>query len=216
MEFDYDFERAERREKIKKFCIRSLVMIFAVAAAIALAWAITRYALEKTDMADDSMEPTLSFNDTILINKLAYIRKGPKRFDVIVFEISGKEHDFYAIRRVIGLPGEKVQIKDGNVYINDELLDVPFNVDEAFIEGLAADGLELDEDEYFVLGDNRADSQDSRFADIGNVVKEQIVGKAWLRLNKFGFVNSMNKKEDNGPEETEAKSSEEGKDKTKD
>ncbi len=197
MEFDYDFERAERREKFRRFGFRSLIMILAVAAAIVLAWAITRYALEKTDMADVSMEPTLSFDDTILINKLAYFRKGPKRFDVIVFEISGKEHDFYAIRRVIGLPGEKIMIKDGSVYINDELLEEPFNVDEVFIEGLAADGITLDEDEYFVLGDHRAESTDSRFADVGNVVKEQIIGKAWLRLNKFGFVNSMNKKENN-------------------
>ena len=203
MEFDYDFERAERREKIKKFLVRTLIMIIAIAAAIALAWAITRYALEKTNMADDSMEPTLLINDTILINKLAYIRKGPKRFDVIVFEISGKEHDFYAIRRVIGLPGEKVQIKDKAVYINDELLEEPFNVDEVFIEGMAADGIVLDEDEYFVLGDNREDSEDSRFADIGNVVSERIIGKAWLRLNKFGFVNSFNQKEPDPEEEAE-------------
>lgn len=201
MEFDYDFERAERNEKIKKFLIRSLLMIIAVAAAIALAWAITRYALEKTNMVGDSMYPTLSDQDTILINKMAYLRKGPERFDVIVFEISGKEHSFYSIRRVIGLPGEKVQIRDGYVYINDEKLEEPINLDEVFIEGLGLDGVVLDEDEYFVLGDNRNDSEDSRFANIGNVVNTQIIGKAWLRLNKFGFVNSFNKKEDNPEDE---------------
>lgn len=201
MEFDYDFERAERNEKIKKFLIRSLLMIIAVAAAIALAWAITRYALEKTNMVGDSMYPTLSDQDTILINKMAYLRKGPERFDVIVFEISGKEHSFYSIRRVVGLPGEKVQIRDGYVYINDEKLDEPINLDEVFIEGLGLDGVVLDEDEYFVLGDNRNDSEDSRFANIGNVVNTQIIGKAWLRLNKFGFVNSFNKKEDNPEDE---------------
>ena len=201
MEFDYDFERAERNEKIKKFLIRSLLMIIAVAAAIALAWAITRYALEKTNMVGDSMYPTLSDQDTILINKMAYLRKGPERFDVIVFEISGKEHSFYSIRRVVGLPGEKVQIRDGYVYINDEKLEEPINLDEVFIEGLGLDGVVLDEDEYFVLGDNRNDSEDSRFANIGNVVNTQIIGKAWLRLNKFGFVNSFNKKEDNPEDE---------------
>ena len=202
MEFDYDFERAERNEKIRKFLISFLIMILAVAAAIALAWAITRYALEKTNMVGDSMESTLSDQDTVLINKMAYFRHGPERFDVIVYEISGKEHSFYSIRRVIGLPGEKVSISDGFVYINDELLEEQINVDEVFIEGLAADGVYLDDDEYFVLGDNRNDSEDSRFSNIGNVVKEQIIGKAWLRLNKFGFINSLNKKE-NDPESDE-------------
>ena len=196
MEFDYDFERAERNEKIKKFLIKSLLMIVAIAAAIALAWAITRFALEKTNMVGDSMETTLTDQDTILINKLAYFRNGPERYDVIVFEVSGREHSFYSIRRVVGLPGEKVYIRDGYVYINDEKLEEPFNVDEIYIEGLGLDGMVLDEDEYFVLGDNRNDSEDSRFANIGNVVKTQIIGKAWLRLNKFGFVNSLNKKED--------------------
>ncbi|MCR5324699.1 MAG: signal peptidase I [Lachnospiraceae bacterium] len=196
MEFDYDFERAERNEKIKKFLIKSLLMIVAIAAAIALAWAITRFALEKTNMVGDSMETTLTDKDTILINKLAYFRNGPERYDVIVFEVSGREHSFYSIRRVVGLPGEKVYIRDGYVYINDEKLEEPFNVDEIYIEGLGLDGMVLDEDEYFVLGDNRNDSEDSRFANIGNVVRTQIIGKAWLRLNKFGFVNSLNKKED--------------------
>ena len=195
MEFDYDFERAERNEKIRKFLIKSFLMLIAIAAAVALAWAITRYALEKTNMVGDSMEKTLSDQDTILINKLAYFRNGPERFDVIVFEISGREHDFYSIRRVVGLPGEKVSIHDGYVYINDEKLEEPIALDEIFIEGLGLDGIVLDEDEYFVLGDNRNDSEDSRFTNIGNVVTEQIVGKAWIMLNKFGFVNSLNKKE---------------------
>ncbi|MBP5332308.1 MAG: signal peptidase I [Lachnospiraceae bacterium] len=195
MEFDYDFERAERNEKIRRFFINLLVMILAIAAAVALAWVITRYALEKTNMVGDSMMSTLNDQDTVLINKMAYLRHGPDRFDVIVFEISGREHSFYSIRRVIGLPGEKVMIKDGYVYINDEKLEEPINVDELFIEGLAAEGIYLDEDEYFVLGDNRNDSEDSRFANIGNIVEEQIIGKAWLRLNKFGFINSLNRKE---------------------
>ncbi|MCR5330573.1 MAG: signal peptidase I [Lachnospiraceae bacterium] len=203
MEFDYDFERAERNEKIKKFFLELLVMIIAIAAAVALAWAITKFALEKTNMVGDSMAETLIDKDTILINKMAYLRKGPERFDVIVFEISGREHSFYSIRRVIGLPGENVRILDGYVYINGEKLDEPINVEELFIEGLALDGIQLDEDEYFVLGDNRNDSEDSRFANIGNVVGEQIIGKAWLRLNKFGFVNSLNKKEDN-PEDKDS------------
>ena len=148
-------------------------------------------------MVGSSMETTLEAGDTILINKMAYFRSGPDRFDVIVFEISGKEHSFYNVSRVIGLPGERVSISEGHVYINGELLDEPINVEDVFIEGLAdGDGITLDDDEYFVLGDNRNDSEDSRFTNIGNIVKEQIIGKAWLRLNKFGFINSMNMKEE--------------------
>lgn len=192
MEFDFDFEREERRDKFRKFLLRFFLMALAIAAAIALAWAITKYALEKTDMVGSSMETTLSDGDSLMINKLAYFRSKPERFDVIVFEQSGKEHSFYCIRRVIGLPGETVTIREGHVYINGEMITEKVNVDDIFIEGLALEGVTLDEDEYFVLGDNRNESEDSRFANIGNVVENKIIGKVWLRLNKFGFVSSMN------------------------
>ena len=198
MEFDYDFEREERREKIGKFLFRFFFTLICMAAAVGLAWIITHYALEKTNMVGNSMEEALYDGDTIMINKLAYYRNGPERFDVIVFEVSGKEHSFYCIRRVVGLPGETVRISDGYVYINDELLEEPYVLEEMNIEGLAVDGIVLDEDEYFVLGDNRNNSEDSRFANVGNVVTNQIIGRAWLRLNRFGFVSSLNlKPEDN-------------------
>ena len=203
MEFDYDFERVERAEKFKKRFWAVFRMIVAIAAAVFLAWAITKYALEKTDVVGDAMESTLSDQDIILINKLAYIKDKPKRYDVIVFELSGKEHRYYCIRRVIGLPGERVRILDGAVYINDEAIEEPVSVEPALIEGLAKEGITLDEDEYFVLGDNRNDSEDSRFAHIGNVVDTQIIGRAWLRLNNFGFVSRLNLKEDNQEEENE-------------
>ena len=203
MEFDFDFEREERHEKIRKALFRIFLTLLSMAAAVALAWAITYYALEKTNMVGSSMEPALSDGDTVLINKLAYFRNGPERFDVIVFEVSGKEHSFYSIRRIIGLPGEKITIKDGNVYIDDTLLEEPIVTEPVLIEGLAFDGLVLDEDEYFVLGDNRNDSEDSRFTNVGNVVDSQIIGKAWLRLNKFGFISSLNMKQAENEEEQE-------------
>ncbi|MCR5685575.1 MAG: signal peptidase I [Lachnospiraceae bacterium] len=196
MEFDYDFERVERAEKFKKRFWAVFRMALAIALAILAAWAITRYALEKTDMVGNSMAPTLSDKDIILINKLAYIRKQPKRFDVIVFELNGREHRFYCIRRVIGLPGEQIKIEDGVVYINGEALDEPIMAEPAVIEGLARETITLDEDEYFVLGDNRNDSEDSRFAHVGNVVDSQIIGRAWLRLSQFGFISRLNQKED--------------------
>ena len=140
MEFDYDFEREEKRTKFKKAFFSFFFTFLAMAAAVTLAWAITHYAFEKTNMVGDSMESTLSAGDTLLINKLAYYRHAPERFDVVVFEVSGREHSFYSIRRVIGLPGEKVEIRDGYVYINDELLEEPVNTEPMLIEGLALKG----------------------------------------------------------------------------
>lgn len=196
MDFKYDFEKQERKEKTRKFIFKFLGWILALGFAIGLAWAIYEYAIEKTNMVDSSMEATLSKEDIILINKLAYLRSGPERFDVIVFKKDGKEHSFYSIKRVIGLPGEKVLLSNGQIYINGELLESEVITEEQVIDGLASEEMLLDDNEYFVLGDNRNDSEDSRFANIGNVVTEEIVGKAWIRINRFGFVSKLNLKED--------------------
>lgn len=148
-------------------------------------------------MLGDSMEVTLSDGDVIIVNKFAYLLRPPKRGDVVVFKQSGNEHDYYDIKRVVGLPGETVQIMDGAVYINGELMPEKINCEKMLIPGLAKDRFTLEEEEYFVLGDNRNNSEDSRFANIGTIVREEIVGKAWLRLNEFGFIGTMNRyKED--------------------
>jgi len=139
------------------------------------------------------MEPTLAENTSIIVNRLSYLMKEPKRFDVIVFEQAGEEHSYYHVKRVIGLPGERVQIANGLVYINGEPLKEAVNgLAQIHLSGLATEEITLDEDEYFVLGDNRNKSEDSRFANIGNVTKEQIVGKAWLTLNPFNIISQMN------------------------
>ena len=136
------------------------------------------------------MSGTLEDGDNILINLLSYSEEDdPERFDVIVFEKNGKEHSYYGIRRVIGLPGERVQIKDGSVYINGELLEEPINVEPMIVSGLAEDGITLEDDEFFVLGDNRNNSEDSRFTSMGNVSRDEIVGRAWLRTNHFGIIS---------------------------
>ncbi len=138
------------------------------------------------------METTLSDGDTIIVNKFAYLFQGPGRGDVIVFKQSGREHDYYDVKRVVGLPGEVVQIVDGAVYINGKEMPEKINCERMAIPGLAKDSLTLEEGEYFVLGDNRNNSEDSRFANVGTIVRAEIVGKAWLRLNEFGFIGTMN------------------------
>lgn len=193
MEFDFDFDRQERRDKFKRFMFKFIKWVIAIGITVALAWAVSNYALEKTNLPDEAMAPTLMKEDTILINKAAYIKNEPERFDVIVFCKTGKEHSYYGIRRIIGLPGETVSIADGAVYINGEKLEeVIKEYEPMFLSGLADEGITLDEDEYFVLGDNRNNNEDSRFVNVGNVVREEIIGKAFLRINKFGIVSKLN------------------------
>ena len=137
------------------------------------------------------MQNTLASEDIILIEKLSYRIKPPKRFDVIVFKKDGKEHSYYSIKRVIGLPGETVRIKEGHVYINGELLEEQSVVEDIFLEGLAEEDIILDEDEYFVLGDNRNNSSDSRDPSVGLIQRNELLGKVWIRimpLSGFGRI----------------------------
>lgn len=183
-------EKPTMWERFKKHGISLLVEILI---AILAAFLMTHFGLEKTTMMGDSMKTTLKDGDKILVNKMIYHISSPKRNDVIVFRQTGKEHDFYNVKRIIGLPGETVLIQNGQVYINGDLLDEKITVDGMKNGGLANEELVLDDDEYFVLGDNRNNSEDSRFANVGNIVKSDVVGKAWIRLNPFNFINSLGK-----------------------
>ena len=209
MSLDYDFDRAERIEKRKKFFKKFFGWVFSLGLAVVLAWAITTYALEKTNMVGDSMEATLSSGDTILINKLLYRIKSPQRNDVIVFKKDGKEHSYYSIKRIIGMPGEHVLIAGGKIYIDGVQLEEVVNVDDIALAGLASDEIILDEDEYFVLGDNRNNSEDSRYFNVGNVFREEIVGKAWIRINRFGIISKLNRNRDDDKKSDKAEDTEE-------
>lgn len=189
----YDFDRDKKRARHKKTIVKIAIWLLQIAAVIVLAYTIINFALEKTTVLGKSMEITLQEDDKIIINKLAYVFQDPKRYDVIVFKQSGDEHNYYNIKRVIGLPGETVLVKEGKIYINGEVLEEPMVIDPILIGGLANDELVLEENEFFVLGDNRNNSEDSRFANIGNVVLDDIIGKAWIRLDPFDFINKINK-----------------------
>lgn len=140
----------------------------------------------------NSMQPMMENGDVVLVNQLVYNLSKPKRFDVVVFKPNGNKNEQYYIRRIIGLPGETVQIKDGEIRIDGEELDEEeYNVSEIEDAGIADAAVTVGGDEYFVLGDNRLDLQDSRDADIGNVKKEDIFGKAWLiwsARSRFGLI----------------------------
>lgn len=196
-----NFERESKKPTLKKIGIEIFIWAAQIAAVIFLAYFIVYYCIEKTNVIGSSMENTLYADEPIIINKFSYRVSDPKRFDVIVFKQGGGEHSFYNIKRIIGLPGETVLIKDGNIYINGEIMEDIVNVDEMINYGLAAEELVLEDNEYFVLGDNRNSSEDSRFASIGNITRDEIIGKAVIRLSPFNFISKLNLKEINETDE---------------
>ncbi|RDU22926.1 signal peptidase I [Anaerosacchariphilus polymeriproducens] len=160
--------------------LRSIIIwIFQIVFVILAAWALVYFMGGKTSVIGQSMNPTLKNGDSILINKFTYLISAPKRNDIIVFKPNGNENSHYYVKRVIGLPGETVQIKSGTVYIDGEKLNDKIT-SSIINEGIAEEEIKIKKDEYFVLGDNRNSSEDSRYANIGNINKSDIEGKAWF------------------------------------
>lgn len=146
---------------------------------------------QRTSVSGSSMEPTLSNNDQLILDKISYRFSEPQRFDIIVFPFQYAENTFY-VKRIIGLPGETVQIDlQGNIYINGQILNEDYGKETINFAGLAVEPITLGDDEYFVMGDNRNNSSDSRDPSVGNIRRSNIIGKAWVRiwpLNKFGVL----------------------------
>ncbi len=184
-----------KRPKLKKILKSVLWWVLEIILVIAAAYLVIEYAVEKTTMNGISMQTTLEDGDKIIINKLAYVRSAPKRNDVIVFMQNRNEHSYYNIKRVIGIPGDMIEIVEGKVFINGERLKEVIPVEEMRVAGLAKEPILLGENEYFVLGDNRNYSEDSRFANIGIVVREDVIGKAWLRLSPFSIIDKINQED---------------------
>lgn len=164
-----------------------IILYFALVACIT--FLIIHFVGQRTVVNGVSMQPTLSDGDNLIVDKLSYRFHDPDRFDIIVFP---QEDGRYFIKRIIGLPGENVRIdEDGFIYINGEKLQESYGKEVMRDPGLAKDGIQLGADEYFVLGDNRNNSEDSRYADMGNVKKRNIIGKVWFIASpwsRFGFV----------------------------
>lgn len=165
--------------------LKSTLISIGVCVVIALiaAFLITKFVANHTTVEGSSMEPRLKSGDELVVEKVSYLMGEPERFDIIVFKYN-QETNY--IKRVIGLPGETVQIdEEAKIHINDKVIFDEFanGVMEDF--GIAEEEIQLGPDEYFVLGDNRNASKDSRDADVGVVKADQIVGKAWLRVMPF-------------------------------
>ena len=140
---------------------------------------------DKVTMVGSSMKPVLESNDVVLLDELCYTFYKPKRCDVVSFVVESKNRETHYIKRIIGLPGETVQIVEGLVMINGTCPDAKDPLYQASIPGDASESIKLGENEYFVLGDNRTSSEDSRFPNVGKVSFEQIEGRLWLLINPF-------------------------------
>lgn len=130
-----------------------------------------------------SMEPVLDSGDLVLVDRLTYELKEPERLDIILYQTGEDERS--SIKRIVGLPGETVRIRDGHLYIDGEMLELKDHLGEVVAPGLAEQEIYLAEDEYFVLGDNRDSSEDSRFENVGNIERSRIIGKIWFRISPF-------------------------------
>lgn len=157
---------------------------------VVVTWFILTFVGQRTVVDGRSMNATLNDRDNLIVEKLSYRFRDPERFDIIVFPPYGTKE--YYIKRIIGLPGETIQIdEEGNIYIDGELLEENYGLETIKNPGRAIEPVTLGDDEYFVMGDNRNNSVDSRDSRVGNVKRDSIIGRAWVRiwpLSDFGLL----------------------------
>ncbi len=187
-----DITETEEEEKRPESIFREIFsMIFYLLFVIVATLLVIRFVGQRTEVSGHSMEDTLHHGDNLIVDKLTYRFRDPVRYDIIVFPYKYQE-DTYYIKRIIGLPGEMVQVtEEGDILIDGEILEESYGKEVMKSPGIAAEPILLGEDEYFVLGDNRNASADSRDPSVGIIRRSDIVGRAWLRiwpLNKFGIL----------------------------
>ena len=180
-----DFEEKERGvlHEILSFLIY-------VAVVVGATFLIIHFVGQRTYVSGSSMENTLSDGDNLIVDKITYRFSDPQRFDIIVFPFRYEDHVYY-IKRIIGLPGETVQISEGKILIDGEEMTEDIYVSDIEYAGEAEQPVKLGDDEYFVIGDNHAASDDSRLPGIGAVSRDEIYGEAWFVASPgddFGFI----------------------------
>ena len=181
-----------RKKRISASLVKEILSwVFGLLMAVFLAFVIVYAAGMSTNMIGVSMEPELYNGQEVLINRYAYLLKSPAPGDVVAFLPNGNQNSHYYIKRVVAVPGDTVQILGGRLYVNGEQVSET-EYDKMADAGIAENPLTLGTDEYFVLGDNRNNSEDSRSANIGTVEGKDIVGKVWFHMRSetegMGFV----------------------------
>lgn len=182
----------EKKKRISSHMLKEIFgMLFGTFAAVLLALVLVFHVGVRTNVIGVSMEPTLYNGQEILINRFIYKLSTPKIGDVIVFLPGGNQNAHYYVKRVVALPGDTVQIVDGILYVNG-IPEENEDYDKMEEAGIAENEIKLGSDEYFVLGDNRNTSEDSRSGNIGPINRDTISGKAWFRLKSensgMGFI----------------------------
>jgi len=174
--------------KLKEFLSTSIYLLVVVA----VSFLIIKFVGQRTDVIGESMRETLQDGDNLILNKISYRFKEPERFDIVVFPFrngSGKNY----IKRIIALPGETIRIdEDGVIYINEQILNESYGREVIKNPGNAIEPITLGANQYFVMGDNRNNSEDSRFDEVGLVSRDEIMGKVWIRIfpfDSFGKVD---------------------------
>lgn len=187
---------ARKKRKPISYVIEILIYVFIIFFCL---YIFPKFIMERTVVSGESMENTLHNGESLLVNKLSYRFGDPERYDIIVFWPKGKDVDEYYVKRIYGLPGETIYIDNNSIYVNGEKIDDPYAKDamedDSIDIGTAEQPYTLKEDEYYVLGDHRSVSLDSRYSPEkdeeapGPVKRENIVGKVFIRiwpLDKFG------------------------------
>lgn len=196
------FEEEQKRERRVKTIKESIRFLIEVVVVIFIAWLIITFALKKVSVIGSSMETTLYNGEDVIVNKSSYLILSPRREHIVAFypepeegeDIADMDDTVIRIRRIVGLPGEKIIIRDGKIYINGEELEEKYPFETMNSAGRAVSEIQLEEDEYFVLSDNRNDMDDSRNTSFTRIRKKNIIGKVILRLNPFSLLG--------GPEKT--------------
>lgn len=186
-EADHETETDTDKEsgKTKKFGWLKELLIYLVIIVLCVTF-VPKYVIQRTQVDGHSMETTLHDEENLIVEKVTYHFKDPDRFDIITFYPKGRKAKEYYIKRVIGLPGETIQIKGNTIYINGKVLKENYGLEPMVSGGIAENPIKLGKDEFFVLGDNRNDSIDSRDGEsVGIVKKKNIDGHAVLRIYPF-------------------------------
>lgn len=180
-------QHQKKEQKKRSKLSYAIEFIIYIALILLCVFWVPEHVIQRTVVKGESMEETLHEGESLLVNKLSFYE--PSRYDIIVFYPQGEDVDEYYVKRIYGLPGETIQITGNDIYINGEKIEDNYAKNPMDDSGIAEEPLTLADDEYFVLGDNREVSLDSRDPDVGPVKEKNIAGHVVLRiwpLSKFG------------------------------